>query len=165
MKKFYFLLIFLFLIASGCSKKNDTYNQDSSDLVLAVEQIANQYFEAWNNKDLTKLNQLTADDGEFYGSDPEEIMDKTALLDMYSQFFADTTNSYLYNVDLRKIKVSSTGNSALIMERITFPAWSPKMPMVQTSHLTLVADEWIIDFISWGFIIKNDDVPKVNEIL
>lgn len=165
MKNLYLLLILSFLIASGCSKENITNDENQTDLVLVIEQIADQYLEAWNNKDLIKLDLLTDDDGEFYGSDPEEIMDKTALMEMYSQFFTDTTSSYLYTVDLRKIKVSYNRNSALIMERITFPSWSPKMPMCQTSHLTLVGDQWKIDFISWGFIIKNDDVPRVNDIL
>lgn len=165
MKKFYLLLILSVLIVSGCSKENITHDQDQSELTLVIEQIADQYREAWNNKDVLKLDQLTDDDGEFYGSDPDEIMDKAALLEMYSLFFTDTTSSYLYTVDLRKIKVSYNGNSALIMERITFPLWSPKMPMCQTSHLTLVDDQWKIDFICWGFIIKNDDVPSVNDIL
>jgi len=165
MKNLYVLLILSLLIVSGCSKENVTVDQDHSDLAVVIEEIADQYLEAWNNKDILKLDQLTDNDGEFYGSDPEEIMDKTALMEMYSQFFTDTTSSYLYNVDLRKIKISYNGNSALIMERITFPEWSPKMPMCQTSHLTLVDSQWKIDFISWGFIIKNDDVPNVNDIL
>ena len=165
MKNLYLLSILSILIVSGCSKDNNTSDIDQPDVAVVAEQIAEQYLEAWNNKDLSTLDQLTADDGEFYGSDPDEIMDKAGLMEMYSQFFTDTTSSYLYTVDLRKIKISSTDNSAMIMERITFPEWSPKMPMCQTSHLTLVADQWKIDFICWGFIIKNDDVPKVNEIL
>jgi len=165
MKNFYLLFILSVLIASGCSKEKETYNPDPAELTKTIEQIADQYLEAWNNKDLITLDELTTDDGEFYGSDPQEIMDKTALMDMYTLFFTDTTSSYLYTVDLRKIKVSYNGTSALIMERITFPEWSPKMPMCQTSHLILEADQWKIDFICWGFIIKNDDVPAVNDIL
>lgn len=162
MKTIYLLLISTVLIVSGCSKENNINVQDPT---LTIEQIADQYLEAWNNKDLVTLDQLTANDGEYYGSDPQEIMDKNGLMEMYAQFFTDTTSSYLYTVEMRKIKVSPNNNSALIMERITFPAWSPKMPMCQTSHLTLVGDEWEIDFICWGFIIKNDDVPNVNDIL
>ncbi len=92
-------------------------------------------------------------------------MDKTAFLEMCSQFFADTTAAYSYNVDMRKIKISPGGKSAVIMERITFPEWNPQMPICQTSHLVQTNDQWKIDFISLGFIIKNDDVAKVNEAL
>ena len=159
-RKFYLLSILAVLLASGCSNEENTYIPDQT-----IEEISDQYLEAWNNKDLNTLDQLIATDGEFYGSDPEEIMDKPALMEMYSRFFEDTTSSYLYSVSLRKIRISSDGNSAVIMERITFPEWSPKMPISQTSHLINTKGFWKIDFISWGFIIKNDDVEKVNEIL
>ena len=165
MKYSYVLLILTVLLASGCSKETNTDIQDQTELTAAIEEISDQYLEAWNNKDLSTLDQLTDDDGKYYGSDPEEIMDKQALLDMYSLFFEDTTSSYLYTVDLRKISVSPDGNSAVIMERITFPEWSPKMPMCQTSHLVNTNGYWKIDFICWGFIIKNDDVERINDIL
>ena len=165
MRKFYVLSILAVLLASGCSKEEDTDTPDQNILIASIEEISDQYLEAWNNKDLNTLDQLTANDGEYYGSDPEEIMDKPALMEMYSLFFEDTTSSYLYTVNLRKIRVSPDGNSAVIMERITFQEWSPKMPMCQTSHLINTNGYWKIDFICWGFIIKNDDVEKVNDIL
>lgn len=161
----YVLALLAVLSASGCYKEGDTDTPDQTALIASLEEIADQYLAAWNNKDLSALDQLTADDGEFYGSDPEEIMDKQALLEMYSLFFEDTTSSYLYTVDLRKIRVSPDGNSAVIMERITFPEWSPKMPMCQTAHLINTNGHWKIDFICWGFIIKNDDVEKINDSL
>ena len=165
MKIFYVLSILTVLVACGCSKEEDTDILDQTVLIASLEEISDQYLEAWNNKDLNTLDQLTANDGEFYGSDPEEIMDKPALMEMYSLFFEDTTSSYLYTVNLRKIRISRDGNSAVIMERITFTEWSPKMPMCQTSHLKNTNGHWKIDFICWGFIIKNDDVEKVNDIL
>ena len=138
---------------------------DSTELTAAVEEISDRYLDAWNNKDLKTLDQLTANDGEFYGSDPEEVMDKQALMKMYSRFFEDTTSSYLYTVDSRSIRISPDGNSAVIMERITFPEWSPKMPMCQTLHVINTDGHWVIDFICWGFIIKNDDVERLNDAL
>ncbi len=165
MKKFYILSILAVLFISGCSKDDDEDIVDINAIKAAIEQLSDQYLEAWNNKDLNKLDQLTADNGEYYGSDPSEIMDKEALLAMYSLFFEDTTSSYLYTVNLRKVRVSPDGNSAIIMERITFPEWSPKMPMCQTMHLENSGGYWKIDFICWGFIIKNEDVPMVNDIL
>ena len=165
MKKFYVLSILAVLLASGCSKEEDTVIQAQTVPIASLEEISDQYLEAWNNKDLNTLDQLTANDGEFYGSDPEEIMDKQALMEMYSLFFEDTSSSYIYTNNFRKIRITPDGNSAVIMERITFPEWSPKMPICQTSHLIKTKDNWKIDFISWGFIIKNDDVEKVNEIL
>lgn len=138
---------------------------DNTELTATLEKISDRYLDAWNNKDLNTIDQLTADDGEFYGSDPEEIMDKQALMKMYSRFFEDTTSSYLYSVDLRRIRISPDGNSAVIMERITFPEWSPKMPMCQTLHVINTNGHWTIDFICWGFTIKNDDVERLNDLL
>lgn len=138
---------------------------DNTELTATLEEISDRYLDAWNNKDLNTIDQLTTDDGEFYGSDPEEIMDKQALMKMYSRFFEDTTSSYLYSVDLRRIRISPDGNSAVIMERITFPEWSPKMPMCQTLHVINTNGHWTIDFICWGFIIKNDDVGRLNDLL
>ncbi len=153
------------VISSSCSKNEDSPPVNPEDIIAAVEAVSDQYLQAWNEKDLNTLDQLTSNDGEFYGSDPTEIMDKPALLEMYSLFFEDTTSSYMYTVNMRKIRVSPDANSAIIMERITFPEWSPKMPMCQTSHLVNDGGVWTIDFICWGFIIKNDDVVKVNEVL
>ena len=164
MKNIYVLSIIALLLVSGCSNRENTDTLDQTKLIASLEKISDQYLEAWNNKDLNTLDQLTANDGEYYGSDPEEIMDKQALMEMYSLFFEDTSSSYIYTNNFRKIRITPDGNSAVIMERITFPEWSPKMPICQTSHLIKTKDNWKIDFISWGFIIKNDDVEKVNEI-
>ncbi len=138
---------------------------DNTELTAAFEKISDRYLDAWNKKDLETLDRLTADDGEYYGSDPEEVMDKQALMAMYARFFEDTTSFYLYTVDSRKIRISPGGNSAVIMERITFPEWSPKMPMCQTLHVINTNGHWTIDFICWGFIIKNDDVERLNSVL
>jgi hypothetical protein len=166
MKKLYNLTIIALLLISGCTKEEVIKDPPPpEDPVAELEQLADKYLLAWNNKDLNTLDQITADDGEYYGSDPLEIMDKQGLMDMYELFFQDTTSSYLYTVDMRKIRLSPDGCSAIIMERITFPEWSPKMPMCQTSNLVKLNGSWIIDFICWGFIIKNDDVEVVNDIL
>lgn len=166
MKKLYTLSLVALMFISGCAKeevKPEPVNED--ELIEALENVADQYLQAWNNKDLTTLDKMTDDDGDYYGSDPLEIMDKQGLMDMYELFFQDTTSSFLYTVNMRKIRISADGSSAVIMERITFPDWSPKMPMCQTSRLINLKGNWIIDFICWGFIIKNDDVEAVNDIL
>lgn len=138
---------------------------DNNELTAALEKILDRYLDAWNKKDLKTLDRLSADDGEFYGSDPEEVMDKQALMAMFSRFFEDTTSSYLYTVDSRKIRITPDEKSAIIMERITFLEWSPKIPMCQTLHVINTNGHWTIDFICWGFVIKNDDVGKLNDVL
>lgn len=165
MRNIYILLIIVFLFACGCTNRENADAPDQAKLIASLEKISDQYLVAWNNKDLNTLDELTSDKGEYYGSAPEEIMDKQGLMEMYSLFFEDTTSSYKYTVDSRNIRISSDGNSVIIYERIIFQKWSPEMPLCQTSHLIKIKGKWKIDFISWGFIIKNGDVEKVNEIL
>lgn len=162
--KRYIFLISVFAILAACQPKPCAETIDLEAARQTIEQLADQYNELWNTEDLEALKNMVADDGQFYGSDPSEIMDKTSLLEMYQQFFNDST-SISYDVLLRETKVSSSGKSAIVMERISFSEWSPKMPMSQTSHYVKSDDKWEIDFIVWGFVLKNEDVGKVNKAL
>ena len=165
MKLIYFSLIIVLLFASACTQNEKIDIDDHSTLITVLQKFSDSYLEAWNDKDLNALNKLTSNGGQYFGSDPEEIMDKNALLEMYSSFFEDESSSYIYRVDSRKIIISPGGNSAVIYERIIFDDWSPNMPLCQTSHLIKTKHTWKINFISWGFIIKNDEVVKINKIL
>lgn len=163
MKRYIFLISVIAIIAA-CQPKPCTETVDLEAAKQNIEQLANQYRELWNTEDLEALKNLIANDGQFYGSDPSEIMDKALLLKMYQQFFEDSTN-ISYDVLLRNTKVSCSCKSAIVMERVSFKDWSPNMLMSQTFHYVKTGKKWEIDFIVWGFILKNEDVGKLNEIL
>ena len=165
MNLLFFLSLFTLVIFTGCTSEIENEPKNTDEINTIINQIADKYIDCWNNKNLEALDSMIANDGQFYGSDPNEIMDKTGLFEMYTAFFADTTSDYQYNVNLRKIKIALNKSTAIVMERITFPAWSPKMPMCQTTQFINLDGVWKIDFISWGFIIANDDVPMLNQAL
>lgn len=174
MKKLFLITLPIVFIFLACEPKNQSEHAIAKEVKMKtdllketalIEKVAEEYKLAWNERNLQTMDVLTTKDGEFYGSDPTEIMDKTSLMEMFEEFFGDTTITYTYEVNMRKIRVAPDGNAAMMMERITLSLWSPKMPIVQASHLVKINGKWKFDFISWGFIIKNEDVETVNSAL
>lgn len=53
----------------------------------------------------------------------------------------------------------------LLVEHINMTGFSPLIQMRQTFQFVKAGDNWKIDFISWGFIVGNDDVEKLNGAL
>ena len=165
MKNLSLFLIIAVLIAAGCTQTVEPETVDLDAVKETVTKIADKYLDAWNSENLDVLTNMVTDDGMFFGTDPTELMDKKALLEMYAELFADTAVDYSYSIDTRKTKVAGNGSSAIVVEYITIGDWSSKMPLRQTSHIVKTEDNWKIDFISWGFIIRNEDVEKVNQAL
>ena len=167
MKNIYFITIWAGMMSAGCQPKAPTApaKVDLNAVNDTITKLADKYLKAWNAEDMEELSALIADDGEFYGSDPAELMDKTSLLEMYTQFFSDTTTDYSYDIDIRKIRPAADGKSAIVVEYITLDDWSPVIPLRQTSHLVKTGNDWKIDFIAWGLIAKNEDVEKLNKAL
>ena len=165
MKNIYFFLIIAVIITAGCNQNVKTESVDLSVLNETIIQLDDKYMNAWNTKDVDVLTELIADDGMFFGTDPSEIMDKTALIDMYTELFSDTTANYSYVIDIRKIKLAADGKSAIIVDYIDLYDWSPLIPLRHTSQFVKIDNNWKIDFIAWGLIAKNEDIDKLNKAL
>jgi len=165
MKKICFLAIIVVVITAACNPKVQTETVDLNELNQTITQLADEYTNAWNAEDIDVLSELVSDEGLYCGSDPSEQLDKSSLLNMYSELFSDTIIDYSYVIDLRKIKLSADGNSALVMEHLTIDDWSPKIKMRQTYQFVKTNNDWKIDYISWSFIVKNDDIMKLNELM
>lgn len=164
MKKNNFLFILVVMMIAGCQPKHETESVDLKAMNETITQLADTYMKAWNAEDMNVLMAFATDDGMFCGSDPFELMDKASLEIMFSQVFEDTTADYSYTIDVRKIKLALDGRSAIVMEHISMP-WSPLLKMRQTFQFVKTADDWKIDYISWGFIANNEDVWKLNKAL
>ena len=165
MKKICFLTIFAVMITAGCNPKVKTESVDLNAVNDTITQLADKYMNAWNARDIDVLTALVADDGLFCGSDPSELLDKTSLINMWTQAFSDTTTDYSYDINIRKIKLTADGKSAIVMEHITVGGWSPMMQIRQTYQIVKTSNNWEIEFHSWGFIAKNEDVEKLNKTL
>ena len=68
-------------------------------------------------------------------------------------------------VDKREIRISKDGNSAIAFEQMFLTPYSQKIPVRTVYHLVKENDNWLIDFISTGFIPKNEDIDKLNKAL
>ena len=123
-----------------------------------------KYQEAYNTRNVSVLSTLLADNGVYCGTAPGEIFEKQNVIDLWEEVFADTTLNLEYSRDVREISIANDGKSAMVVERISV-AWSPKIQARQTFHLVENNDGWIIDFVSWAFLIKNEDVGKLNAAL
>ncbi len=163
MEKRFILAILTFIFVIGCTPKQE--EKDPETLKKGICQVLDQYLKAWNIKDIKTLDALTSDNGIYFGSDPDEIMDKKALMAMYREFFADSTNNYRYDVNLQEIIPAENGESIMAVEYITFKNWSPKIPFRQSFRFVKQGKNWIIDFITWGIIVKNKDIERLNKIL
>ncbi len=164
MKKIFLLAMVAMMIATGCEHAIRTDVVDLKASKEAVLQIADEYKAAWNAEDIDALNQMIADDGLYCGTDPSEVLDKAALLDMWTTAFADSTD-YSYQIDQRKIRMAPNGKSAILVEHLVISGWSSILHVRQTYQIIKTGDSWGIDFISWGFMVKNEDVEHLNKAL
>lgn len=165
MKNIYLLVIIALLITTACETNVNTDVVDMKTVNKTITQLADNNLDAWNARDVDKLISMVADDGLFFGSDPSEIMNKKELTQMYNQLFADTATNYSYDIDMRKIIIAKDGKSAIVVEYFTIEAWSPLMPLRQTTQFVNYDNKWEINFIAWGLIGKNEDVEKLNKAL
>lgn len=63
-------------------------------------------------------------------------------------------------VNMRETRVESDGNSAIVREQFAVNPYTHKIHRHLVSHAVKPAGGWKLDFISWSFIPKNEDVEK-----
>jgi uncharacterized protein (TIGR02246 family) len=163
MKNIY-LIVFVAILVFACQPKNQPVAVDLATSKAEVNTLMETYLTAWNGKDLKTLTKLISDDGLFCGTDPTELMDKKTITDAWTQAFADSTINNVFTLDKREIRMDPDGNSAIVMEHVTIP-YTPKIPWRMVGRAVKTADGWKLDFISWNFIPKNEDILKLNKAL
>ncbi len=68
-----------------------------------------------------------------------------------------------FTVDKREILIAEDGNSAIAIEQFYFKLFSPNLPWRVIFHAIKTGEDWKLDFISWNFIPKNEDIEKINK--
>lgn len=164
MKKIFLLAMLAAIITLGCQPPVKTEVVDLKAIQDTITQIADTYMNAWNAEDMDVLAGLLADDGQYCGTDPSEELDKATLLEMWTKAFADSIN-YSYEVDQRRIRLDPSGRSAIVVEHLVIGGWSSMLHVRQTYQIIKTPADWKIDFISWGFMVKNEDVERLNKAL
>ena len=130
---------------------------------VAVNALLDKYDLAFKAKDAPTLIALLAEDGLFCGTDPSEIWDKKQISDGWTQAFADTSMMLDFTVDKREILIAEDRNSAIAIEQFYFKLFSPNLPWRVIFHAIKSGEDWKLDFISWNFIPKNEDIEKINK--
>lgn len=156
-----FLIVFVAAIVFACQPKPQPVVVDLAASKAEVNTLMETYLTAFNAKDVATLATLITDDGLFCGTDPIELMDKKTTTDAWTMAFADSTANFSYSVEKREIHITSDGNSAIVLEQFTMKAIAPKIPVRLVSHAVKTPDGWKLDFISWSFIPKNEDIGKL----
>jgi uncharacterized protein (TIGR02246 family) len=165
MKKIYYLMVVATIISVSCQTKTKTVPVDSAAAKIAVTTLLDKYNSAWNAKDVSTMTALLTDDGLFCGTDPSELMDKKTLSAGWTQAMSDTSMNFNYSLDKREIRIAPDGNSAIALEQFYMNAICPKIPARLIFHIVKSGDNWMIDFLSWSLIPKNEDIPKLNAAL
>src|SRR3972149_3387197 len=158
MKKICCFTLFAILIVTGCRTKVGTQCVDITAVKEEITILMDKYLTAYNEKDISTLTTLYADDGLYCGTDPNELIDKKTLLDMMAQVFADTSVNMSYSVEKREIRPAADGCSAIVLEQFIINGMAPKLPVRFISHAVKARDKWMFDFLSWSFIPKNEDL-------
>jgi ketosteroid isomerase-like protein len=162
MKKIIYIFSIAVIIITACQTKTEIVPVDTAAAKISVTTILDKYNSAWNSNDVPAMTALLTDDGLFCGTDASELWDKKTLSDGWAQAMSDTSMNYNYTVDKREIRIAADGNSAIALEQFYMKLISPKMPCRIIFHLVKSADNWMIDFISWSLIPKNEDLAKLN---
>jgi len=164
MKKIYFILT-IAVIITACQQNPETIPIDTEAEKAAISALFDKFKSEFIAKDVNAMTALLTDNALSCGTDPSEFWDKKQISDLWAQGFADTSFTINYSIDRREIRVAPDGKSAIVVEQYVFPILSTKIPL-RNIYLAVKADgNWMIDFISWNFIPKNEDIPKLNKAL
>jgi hypothetical protein len=159
-------IIMLSIFVSCQSPQNQSPEPEPVD-IAAVSQEVSQWMDlfnqSWNSKDANSIAGMLSD-GIYCGTDPSEIMDKVTMVGAITEMLADSTQDLSLESISREIVVSPEGNSAIIMEQVN-TKWAPNIPIRSVSGVIKTSDGWRLNFASWSFMLNNDDVAAVNELV
>ena len=167
MNKLY-VLVLVISIASCDHFKAVTSNNATAYDTVGVKKDINNAFDSmhlsFKSRNFNNMLSYLADDGTYLGTDPGEIWTKQKLGEYLSKAITDSTKMD-YTIANRMIMPDEDGRSAIVVEQFYITAMSNKMQVRTVSRADYKNNRWLIDFYSWNFIPKNEDIPKINAAL
>ncbi|HLO60928.1 MAG TPA: nuclear transport factor 2 family protein [Bacteroidales bacterium] len=165
MKKTFLFLFVAALVLGSCQTKPEVKPVDTAAEKAKLDSLFTIFNNSFNQKDVTTIAGNLSENLAAWGTDPSEFWPKKNLVDEWTKMFADTAVHINYTVEKREINVAPDGNSAMVVEQYVMPSVSKKL-WIRTIYHTIKADnKWMIDFISWNFLTKNEDVAVVDKAL
>jgi ketosteroid isomerase-like protein len=165
MNKILFGLFVSIVMIIACQPKPKTEPLDLEAEKAAIGTFLDGFNTAFNAKDSNAMVALLTDDVLCCGTDPSEFLNKREIAHLWAQFMADTALTINYAYDRREIRIAADGKSAIIIEQYKLPLLSAKIPLRNIYHVVKHQENWMFDFMSWNFIPKNEDVPKLDQAL
>jgi ketosteroid isomerase-like protein len=165
MKKTICVFSIAVLLITACQTKAKIVPVNTEAEKASISALLNKYNSAFKAKDLNSILTTLSSDVLVCGTDPSEFWDKKQIIDMWTQAFADTSLKLNFSIDRREIRLVADGNSALVVDQYVMSFLSPKIPIRSVYHLVKVDEKWMLDYISWNLIPKNEDIPKLNKAL
>jgi hypothetical protein len=156
----YAALMCIALIACQTKIKNKPTDLASEKVVL--NKIMDDYHAALDGDNPQVLSAFWTEDILYCGSDPKEFWNKTSVSKEFDGMFANKTNKTDYKILAREIRLDKDGQSALILEQISFKGFSEKIPFRLLYHAVRVSNDWKFDFISASLIPTNADAEKMK---
>ena len=128
-----------------------------------VADLFDKYYSAINEKDAATLPTFLTEDALVCGTDPSEFWNKEQITDAWTQGLADPTLEINITIGKREIRVADDGSSAIVVEQYILPFISSKIHIRTVNYAVKTNDKWMIDFMSFNFIPKNEDISKLNK--
>jgi len=166
MKRIFLFLSIAAMAITACQQKPKTVPVDIEAEKAAISALFDKFTSALNVQDVKTLTALLTDDALGCGTDPSEFWNKKQLSDVWTQQFADSSLTINWLIDKREIRVAADGKSAIIVEQYVLPMIISSKITIRNIYLTIKANgNWMIDFISWNIVLKNEDIPKLNKAM
>ena len=165
MKKIYSILIIALVVITACQQIPEPVSVNIEAEEVAIAALFDGFHTAFMGKDFTTLAEFITEDALSCGTDPLEFWNKKDITDLWEQSFTDTTFIIDYSISKQEIRVAADGNSAIVVQQYIMPFLSSKIPIRSVYNAVKTDDAWMIDFISWNFIPKNEDIWKLNKAL
>lgn len=165
MKRIYCLSLVVVIVISACQQKPVSVPVDSAAAKAAISAQFDEFNAAFSGNDASKVIVLLTDDALVLGTDPSEFWDKKQISDAWTQVMADTSVNLEYSIGRREIRLAADGNTAVVVEQFMFPVLSSKISVRNIYHVVKLEEKWMIDFMSFNLIPKNEDLTKLNSAL
>ena len=99
------------------------------------------------------------------GTAPKELWTKREYVEiMNSLWNSGIIPEFTYTSD-RILKLAADGNSATALREYTMPFMSSTLAARNTAYLVKIDGKWMIDFLNIAFVPKNEDIPKIDNVL
>lgn len=161
MKKIRLLSVILVILVIACKQQPKNQPVDIEGEKAALKAVIDK-FEAATNTDT--LASFMTDDAIVIGTAPSELYNKQQMIEMWRQYYSSIVPEHKY-INETTMKIAADGNSATVIEEYIMPVMSQVIPARNALHMVKMNGKWMIDFINISFIPKNEDIPKIDELL